>query len=62
VVDVDNVNITIRHNAIPDTEMRSMSYTTRIHFNETFVILDRNDQFAGKTLTFNITLRAIANS
>lgn len=59
VVDVNNMNITVRHNAIPDTEIPSMFGTTRIHFNETSIIMDQNNQLAGKTLVFKVTLKSI---
>lgn len=61
VIDV-NENITLRHNAIPDTSIQNMFEVVRVHFNETSVILDRNPELAGKTLIFNVTLRSINES
>jgi FKBP-type peptidyl-prolyl cis-trans isomerase 2 len=59
VIDVNNKTITIRHIAVPDTEIPSTLGTTRIHFNETSIIMDRNPPLAGMTLVFNVTLRSI---
>jgi FKBP-type peptidyl-prolyl cis-trans isomerase 2 len=56
---VNSTNITLKHNAIPDTEIPSMFGSMRVHFNETSVILDSNPELAGKTLIFNVTLRSI---
>ncbi|VVB89842.1 FKBP-type peptidyl-prolyl cis-trans isomerase [uncultured archaeon] len=58
VIDV-NDNITLKHNAIPDTSVPTMFGNIRVHFNETSVILDHNPELAGKTLIFNVTLRSI---
>ncbi|NJD77749.1 MAG: FKBP-type peptidyl-prolyl cis-trans isomerase [Candidatus Methanoperedens sp.] len=59
VVDVTNDNITLRHNAVPDTEIPTMFGRIKVHFNETDIIMDRNHEYAGKTLIFNVTLRSI---
>ncbi len=62
VVDVDNENVTLKHNAIPDKEISSMFGMTKVHFNETSIIIDQNHELAGKTLVFDITLKSIDNS
>ncbi len=54
-----NETITLKHNAVPDTEMRTMFGIARVHFNETSIIMDQNSELAGKTLIFNVTLRSI---
>ncbi|HEY9206012.1 MAG TPA: FKBP-type peptidyl-prolyl cis-trans isomerase [Candidatus Methanoperedens sp.] len=59
VVDVTNENITLKHNAIPDTEIPTMFGMIKVHFNETYIIMDRNNELAGKTLIFNVTLKSI---
>ncbi len=60
VIGLNNVNITLRHNAIPDTVIPSMfGGGTRVHFNETSIIMDQNPEYAGKTLIFNVTLVSI---
>lgn len=64
VVDVNSDNITLRHNFIPDTKMRAGFRQIKVHFNETHIILDGNNEFAGETLVFKITIKSIekANS
>jgi peptidylprolyl isomerase len=57
VIDVNSTHITLRHNAIPDTEIPSLSGSMRIHFNETAIVIDQNNKFAGKTLIFEVTLK-----
>ena len=59
VTDVNSMNITLRHNAIPDTEIQSMFGPVKVHFNETSIIMDSNHKLAGKTLIFNATLISI---
>jgi FKBP-type peptidyl-prolyl cis-trans isomerase 2 len=59
VIDVTPDNITIKHNAIPDTEIQSMFGPINIHFNETSIIIDQNHKLAGKTLIFDVTLKSI---
>ncbi len=59
VINVSSMNITLKHNAIPDTQIQSMfGPPIRVHFNETSIIMDANNELAGKTLIFNVTLRA----
>src|SRR3989337_2186917 len=60
VIGITSMNITLRHNAIPDTEIQSMfGPLVKVHFNETSIIMDENNKLAGKTLIFNVTLRSI---
>ncbi len=59
VINVSSMNITLKHNAIPDTQIQSMfGPPIRVRFNETSIIMDANSELAGKTLIFNVTLRA----
>lgn len=57
VIDVDSVNMTMMHNSIPDTRLQNG--LTRVHFNETYIILDQNNELAGEILVFNVTIRSI---
>jgi FKBP-type peptidyl-prolyl cis-trans isomerase 2 len=57
VIDVDADNMTIMHNKIPDTRMQNG--LTRIHFNDTYITMDQNNELAGETLTFNVTIKSI---
>jgi hypothetical protein len=59
VVGMDNVNITLRHNPIPETIIPSMFGQMKISFNETSIIMDQNPELAGKTLLFKVTLVSI---
>ncbi len=59
VVNISNESITLRHNAIPDTMVKTTSGRVKVSFNETSIIIDGNNELAGKTLIFNVTLRAI---
>ncbi len=60
VIGLNNVNITLRHNPIPDTVIPSMfGGGVQVHFNETSIIMDQNQKYAGKTLIFNVTLISI---
>ncbi len=59
VIGVNNANITLRHNAIPETMIRSMFGNIKVKFNETSFTLDENNELAGKTLIFNVTLKSI---
>ena len=62
VIEITSMNITLRHNAIPDTEIQSMfGPPIKVHFNETSIIMDENNKLAGKTLIFNVTLRSISS-
>jgi len=60
VIDVNSTTITLRNNAIPDTEIPGLSGSMRIHFNETAITIDQNNKFAGKTLIFEVTLKSKA--
>jgi FKBP-type peptidyl-prolyl cis-trans isomerase 2 len=57
VIDVDATNMTMMHNRIPDTIMQNG--LTRVHFNDTYITLDQNNELAGETLVFNVTVRSI---
>lgn len=64
IVDMNDENITLRNNPIPETEtevpdMFGQMVPTKIKFNETSIIMDQNSKVAGKTLLFNITLVSI---
>lgn len=57
VIDIDSVNMTMMHNSIPDTRMQNGM--TRVHFNDTYITLDQNNELAGETLVFNVTIKSI---
>ncbi len=64
VIGLNNTNITLRHNPIPDTVVTTQNMfgqivPMRISFNETSIIMDQNQEYAGKTLIFNVTLKSI---
>ncbi len=60
VLDVNSQNVTLKHNAVPDTQIQTMYGTpVKVHFNETSIIMDQNNEMAGKTMVFNITLKSI---
>lgn len=59
VIGITNDNITLRHNAIPETKVQSMYGTMIVRFNETKLTIDQNNELAGKTLIFNVTLVSI---
>jgi FKBP-type peptidyl-prolyl cis-trans isomerase 2 len=62
VIGLTDDNITLRHNAIPETKVQSTFGTITVRFNETSLIIDQNNDLAGKTLTFNVTLVSIENN
>jgi len=63
VIGVTNDNITIRHNPIPETIVQTMyGGTMKVKFNETSLIIDQNNELAGKTLIFNVTIVSIENN
>lgn len=59
VIDVDEENMTLRHNNIPDTDIQAALGPIKVHFNDTFITLDQNNEIAGETLIFNVTIRSI---
>ncbi|MCZ7358261.1 MAG: FKBP-type peptidyl-prolyl cis-trans isomerase [Candidatus Methanoperedens sp.] len=59
VIGVTNANITLRHNPIPETDIETMFGLMKVRFNETSIIMDQNNQLAGKTLVFKVTLKSI---
>jgi FKBP-type peptidyl-prolyl cis-trans isomerase 2 len=59
IIDVNSQNITLRHNNIPDTKMLSYFGNVRVHFNDTYITMDLNDELAGQTFVYNMTVRSI---
>ncbi len=59
VIGITNDNITLRHNAIPPTEIQTMYGRMKVSFNETSIMIDQNNELAGKTLIFNVTIVSI---
>lgn len=59
VINVDSDNITLKHNSIPDTKIQTQLGTAKVHFNNTFITIDQNNELAGETLIFNVTIRSI---
>ncbi|MCX9026272.1 MAG: FKBP-type peptidyl-prolyl cis-trans isomerase [Candidatus Methanoperedens sp.] len=59
VIDVNSENITLRHNRIQDTQMLTPSGNVRVHFNDTYITIDMNNELAGQTFVFNVTVRSI---
>ena len=59
MINVDSQNITLRHNNIPDTKIQTISGPVNIHFNETYITIDQNNELAGETLVFDVTVKAI---
>ena len=59
VIGVTEDNITLRHNAIPETKVQSMYGNMIVRFNETKFTIDENHELAGRTLIFNVTVVSI---
>ncbi len=59
IIDVDSENMILRHNSIPDTKIKSGLEEIKIHFSETDITMDSNNELAGETLTFNVTIKSI---
>lgn len=59
VIDINSKNITLRNNRIPDTNIRTLSGNINIHFNDTYITVDANKEFAGETMIYNVTIRSI---
>lgn len=57
VTNVDADNMTLMRNSIPDTSVQGQM---RIHFNDTSITIDQNNELAGETLNFNVTIRSIS--
>ena len=57
VIDIDPGNMTLMRNSIPDTSIQNGS--ARIHFNDTYIIIDQNNELAGETLTFNVSIKSM---
>jgi FKBP-type peptidyl-prolyl cis-trans isomerase 2 len=57
VINVDSENVTLMHSRIPDTSMQGGAI--RVHFNDTYIIMDQNNKLVGETLVFNVTIRSI---
>lgn len=59
VIGITDDNITLRNNPIPETKIQTMFGVVQVRFNETSMIFDRNNELAGKTLFFNVTVVSI---
>ncbi len=59
VVDIDSKNMTLEHNYIPDTKIRTSDGVLRVYFNDTDITMDLNDELAGKTLIYDLTIKSI---
>ncbi len=59
VIELDSDNITLRHNSIPDTKIQSPNGPIKVHFNDTNIIIDQNNELAGETLIFSVTVKSI---
>lgn len=59
VVDVDSENMTLSHNYIPDTKIRTADGVLKVHFNDTDITMDLNNELAGKTLIYDVTIKGI---
>ncbi len=59
VMNVDAENITLRHNRIQDTNMMTAVGIAKVHFNDTYVTIDLNNEFAGDTFVYNVTVISI---
>lgn len=59
VVDIDSENMTLSHNYIPDTKIRTADGVLKVHFNDTDITMDLNNELAGKTLIYNVTIKGI---
>ncbi len=59
VVDIDSENITLEHNYMPDTKIGTAYGLAKVHFNDTSIIMDLNNELVGKTLLYNVTIRGI---
>ena len=59
VLNVDSENMTLKHNYIPDTKFQTELGVIDIHFNDTFITADKNNELTGKTLIFNVTIKSI---
>ncbi len=52
VVDIGSKNMTLEHNYMPDTKIRTEYGLAKVHFNDTNIIMDLNDELACKTLIY----------
>jgi FKBP-type peptidyl-prolyl cis-trans isomerase 2 len=59
IIDVNDTNITLRHIPIPDKDISTSFGNIKVHFNDTAIIIDQNNKYAGKTLIFDVTLKSI---
>lgn len=59
VINVDSENMTLRHNSIPDTNVKYGVDSINIHFNDTYITMDGNNELAGETLIFNVVIKSI---
>ena len=56
VIDVDSENMILRHNNIPDTKIQNGA---RVHFNDTYITMDENNELAGEIVLYNVTVISI---
>jgi FKBP-type peptidyl-prolyl cis-trans isomerase 2 len=59
VMNVDEENITLMHNRIEDTNMMTSVGYAKVHFNDTYITIDFNNELAGQTFVYNVTVRSI---
>jgi peptidylprolyl isomerase len=59
VMNVDAENITLRHNSIKDTDMLTSVGNAKVHFNDTYITIDFNNELAGETFVYNVTIKSI---
>lgn len=59
VVDIGPENMTLSHNYIPDTKIRTADGVLKVHFNDTDITMDLNNELAGKTLIYNVTIKSV---
>lgn len=56
IIDTNSENITLRHNTIPDANIRTTLGQMSVHFNDTYITMDLNNKLAGETLIYNVTV------
>lgn len=60
VIDINSENITLRNNPIPDVNIfLTFDKKINVHFNDTSIIMDSNNDRAGQTLIYNVTIKSI---
>jgi FKBP-type peptidyl-prolyl cis-trans isomerase 2 len=61
VTAISDTNITLKHNPIEVTTLDTLFGSVQIEFNETGIIVDKNNRMAGKTLMFEVKIVSIEN-